>query len=102
MNEIEQFIHDFKRYDTAGEVTKTFMEGYCFHFALILKSIFGGDIVYDVHRSHFLLIDNKGAFYDITGKTDKVDDPYQFPDGLMQYDERLCARIIRDCVYKRS
>jgi len=100
MNEIEKFISDFKRYDT-GEVTRTFTEDYCFHFALILKYIFGGDIVYEIRRSHFMLA-NKGEFYDITGKINSVGEIYEFPNALLQYDKRLCARIIRDCVYKRS
>ena len=101
MNEIEKFIANFKKYDT-GEVTRTFAEGYCYHFAEILSLVFHGDIFYDVKNSHFLFADDRLAFYDISGKTDKVDDPYQFPDALMKYDEHLCAQVIRDCVYKRS
>lgn len=40
----------------------------CYFFALILKSVFFGEIVYDVIAGHFLFLGADGNLYDWNGK----------------------------------
>lgn len=65
-NDIIRFINDFTSYESNSVLYNTFMNGYCYYFAVILKERFGGIILYDPIDGHFVTkID--GSIYDITG-----------------------------------
>lgn len=58
-----EFISEFKKFDSVEE---TFLNGFCYYFALILQHRFGGEVLYDPIVGHFVVrIGN--AYYDITG-----------------------------------
>jgi len=98
LNEIEQFIHDF-RFQDEKVLTRIFTKDYCFHFAAILKAVFqDGDIFYDVIPGHFVF-ELDGKFYDVTGEVDpnKILVPF---DQLEFYDELVYKRVIKNCVLK--
>ena len=81
---IERFINDFKKFETDDVLVKTFTEGYCYYFVLILKHRFpNGNICY-TNPFHFIFnLDNK--FYDITGDcTDKYK-----PEDIIEWDKLL-------------
>lgn len=70
--------------------------GNCYFFAVILQSVFGGDIYYDVINGHFLLkcgID----FYDWTGRVTDYEVLVKW-DDFEQYDKLQKEIIIRDCI----
>lgn len=71
--------------------------GNCYFFAVILKSAFPGDIVYDVVNGHFLFMAKDGMFYDWGGR---VKDPGIVVkwDDFDEYDPSRKERIIRDCI----
>ncbi len=70
--------------------------GNCYFFAVILQSVFGGDIYYDVINGHFLLqIENN--CYDWSGKVDNCGLLVKWND-FEQYDRLQKDRIIRDCL----
>lgn len=98
MNKIEIFIHNFKKGFDKEYLEDVFTNGNCYHFALILESMFEGEIIYDPNACHFLTkIDYE--FYDITGKVDGPIDYYIWDDFEdIDYNEYLM--INRDCVYK--
>ncbi len=70
--------------------------GNCYFFAVILQSVFGGDIYYDVINGHFLL-QCGGSFYDWTGKVEDCGILVKWND-FEQYDKLQKQRIIRDCI----
>lgn len=90
MNKVLEFIH--RRFPQDSN----WLTGNCYHFALILSSVFNGDIFYDTVAGHFVTrIDN--VFYDWSGE-------YK-PAGLLVewesfhlFDSLQKGRIIRDCI----
>ena len=67
---IEFFIKYFKHFDNNNILERTFLYGYCYYFAIILKERFNGDILYDINEGHFLTkIDD--CLYDIRGNVTK-------------------------------
>jgi len=53
---IHLFIKNFKIQFNENELIKVFTQGYCYHFAVILKNIYNeGRIVYSNSMGHFLL-----------------------------------------------
>lgn len=70
--------------------------GNCYFFAIILQSVFGGDIYYDVVNGHFLL-QCEGKLYDWTGKTKSSGFLVRWND-FEQYDSVQKERIIKDCI----
>lgn len=94
--DIANFID--KRFPESGR----WVNGNCYFFAVILKDVFGGDIVYDPIDGHFLLQFRNGDLYDYTGKVDLPEkqlnalvdwDTYAFVDPLHY------SRIVRDCIF---
>lgn len=70
--------------------------GNCYHFAVILKSVFGGDIYYDVINGHFLL-KCEDSLYDWTGRV--TDHGFLVKwDDFEQYDYLQKERIMKDCI----
>ena len=66
METIIKFIDNFKSYDSSNVLENTFLGGYCYYFAVILKERFKGDILYDPIEGHFLFY-HKNELYDIRG-----------------------------------
>lgn len=94
---IEEFIEIFKKGFNEEELVKTFTQGNCYHFAVILKDIYpDGVIEYDYVNGHFIF-NYEGKYYDITGEV-SVMDTYIFDVNKM--DQLEYYRILRDCVYK--
>lgn len=93
---ILDFIQGFNKNENNDVLKKTFTQGYCYYFSVILRERFpGGTIVYAPIMGHFLY-KIQGKLYDITGEVE-VDTYHDFeiyPDYLQK------ERIIRDCVLK--
>lgn len=102
--DILQFIDKFKEYEKNNVLVKTFTEGFCYYFALILKERFPqGRIMYHSVINHFVFeLNNK--LYDITGNyTEKANNQQLFPWEEYQKIEPLeSQRIIRDCIKKND
>lgn len=69
--EILKFIWNFVTHDKIPEsfrvIEHQFTTGYCYHFALIMKNMFGGKIVWHKGHSHILWQDRNKVVYDIRG-----------------------------------
>lgn len=91
-NLVTRFIKHFQNEGTI----KTFTEGCCYYFALILKERFGGDIMYDEVDNHFAcLIGSK--VYDVTGE---VIGNFIDWDSYKRMEPLNAQRVIRDCITK--
>ena len=105
---IDQFIETFKGDFSKDAKEKGLLEnhftcGYCYHFAIILESLFKSEaclsgIVYNPVENHFAFYYNR-KFYDITGEIQ--------PDGnwfLWEYYQQVepidAGRVIEQCCYK--
>lgn len=63
---VDEFIRKFKSYNKENVLESTFLNGYCYQFAIILKDRFDGVILYEPIEGHFIIkIDNE--LYDIRG-----------------------------------
>lgn len=94
MDRIEEFIK--RRF----YVDCDWMSGNCYFFALIIKSVFSGRIVYDPIDGHFLTYTD-GGYYDWTGRR-TYDAEYE--SGFIDW-ETYCmedpshwGKIVRDCI----
>jgi hypothetical protein len=98
---ILEFISNFKRGFDAGLVEHIFTQGDCYHFSLILKSIYPEEctIMYSIILGHFFVRSLEGDF-DITGKMDGGDKGCVVWDALFYDDPALYASVLRDCVYR--
>lgn len=73
------------------------LNGNCYHFATILKDVFGGELYYDVLLGHFYLCKND-IFYDYNG-SHIINTPYLIKwSEFKYYDKHQYDRIYRDCV----
>lgn len=70
--------------------------GNCYFFAIILQSVFGGDIYYDVINGHFLL-KNGENYYDWTGKVKEYNSLVKWND-FEKYDALQKERITKNCI----
>lgn len=77
--DILDFINGFKKGHELSVIEDIFTNSNCFHFAVILKNIFGGNIVYDVDLNHFLL-EVQDKYYDITGEVEEPFNSYLWGD----------------------
>lgn len=84
------YTGDFQTIVIGQMVTATF-------FAVILQSVFGGDIYYDVVDGHFMLKCGSD-FYDWTGKVSDYETLVKWND-FDQYDSLQKKRIERDCIF---
>lgn len=98
MVHIERFISNFKKGFEENQVEDLFLNGNCYHFALILHEMYDAEIVYDPHTQHFLTKFD-GNYYDITGRITAPLDEY-FWDEMESVDEEEYQEILRTCVYK--
>lgn len=91
---ILRFINRFKRSNPVA-MEKAFTEGNCYWFAVILKKMFDGEIIYNPVQNHFALLLNDMA-YDITGE---VDPTGFFPwDWYRRTDRSEYVRIRKQCI----
>lgn len=69
--EVLKFIWNFVTHDKSPEsfrvIEHQFTTGYCYHFALIMKDMFGGKIVWHKGHAHILWQDRNKVVYDICG-----------------------------------
>ena len=101
MSEIEKFISDFKQYEHSFVLYNTFVYGYCYYFAVVLKARFEqAEIMY--HHTNHYMVKIDGKLYDITG-----DCTEQYNDGMLCRwddlkieDDLLYNRLVRDCIIK--
>lgn len=87
---IDKFISGFK---TSPD---PFQNGYCYYFAHMLQRRFGGNILYEPVRGHFVL-GLAGHLYDSTGD---VTDTY---DMSQMYQESMWSKqrsIVDGCILK--
>lgn len=94
MNNILKFIETFKN-DSGDSNTLEyiFTSGYCYHFAIILNNLFGGDIIYNQILDHFACKINNVA-YDITGKIE-LDNNWELWDTYKFYNNKLTVEAKR-------
>lgn len=95
---VESFIANFKKGFDEDILEDIFMNGNCYHFALILKEMYEGEIVYDPHESHFLT-KIRGKYYDIQGEVEPPMDEYLW-DEMEDIDYSEYKLIEDTCVYK--
>lgn len=102
---IDQFIKTFKK-DFVGDqalLVRHFTNGYCYHFATILNSLFGSEdglngIVYNPVENHFAFYSG-GKFYDITGEIPQSANWYSW-DYYKGLEPNDAERVIEQCCYK--
>lgn len=94
----EKFIENFKKGFDSDYLEDVFLNGNCYHFALILKEMYDGDIIYDPHENHFVT-KIEDMYYDITGKVHQPMDEYPWED-MEDIDYEEYALVKHDCVYK--
>lgn len=78
-------------------VDQNWTKGNCYFFALILKSVFFGDIVYDTTAGHFMFLGADGTLYDWNGKVEKHGHIVMWEEFDF-YDSAQKQRIIKDCI----
>ena len=96
----KEIVLEFIRHFKGAE--ETFLCGCCYWFAFILQERFGGTMMYEPVKNHFVQ-EIGGRFYDASGD---VTDTYKNSEYLMfwsdmeQYDPLLYQRLVRDCIRK--
>lgn len=90
------FIEDFKKFEENNVLLNTFTKGYCYYFALILHSRFGGNILYYKKEGHFITkIGN--FYYDINGD---VTEFYKNKELLNEQEFMQDNLIVYGCIDK--
>ena len=95
---IDNFIEKFKTEFGNNTVENVFTSGYCYHFAIILQNLFGGEIIYYPISNHFATKIG-GSIYDITGKLELEEEYYKWED-YKRIEPFETKRIINQCCYK--
>lgn len=91
------FINKFKEIH-GKELEEVFSDGWCYYFAIILKTRFTGRIYYLPVENHFVCKIGE-LFYDVNGIVIPEEEAYPWDE--YKYEDMLHAqRIIRDCVLK--
>ena len=106
MNRIEKFIEKFK-IDSGNKelIEKLFTSGYCYHFAIMLSTLFGSvdypedDIMYNPVDNHFAFM-HDFKLYDITGYIGLLSDDWEYWVDYKDVDKTEVNRIIKQCIYK--
>lgn len=99
MIEVVEFINNFKKGWNAEYLERVFTKGNCYHFSVILKNIFYGDILYDPIQGHFITkIESK--YYDITGEIDRPKIIYIWDNMKLEEPDQY-KNIMMNCVYKK-
>lgn len=94
-------VLDFLRRRFSDPDADQWLSGNCYWMAVILRERFGGEILYDTARGHFLT-EIDGKLYDASGLSEAVADDIGTTiipwDKFSGYDKEQQSRIIRDCV----
>ena len=97
--------------DNEQAIEDLFERGYCYHFAVILSTIFRGTIMYNPVENHFatkILVETswyaneeemKEYLYDITGRLDFTDAWVEW-DRFREEEPLESEAIIAQCIYK--
>lgn len=95
------FIRQFRAGHDVDALIEAFTCGNCYHFALILSTLFpGGWIVYDTLLGHFMYLYD-GDYFDITGRVTVADVQSIQPfEHIRQSDPMYYERLVNDCIYK--
>lgn len=67
LNFIWKFVTHDKNPDSFRVIEHQFTTGYCYHFAIIMKKMFGGKIVWHKGHGHILWQDRNKVIYDVRG-----------------------------------
>lgn len=98
--DILKFIKGFTQFDSSGEVVKTFTNGYCYYFALILHTRFpDSSIVYYAVGNHFAC-KIKDRVFDITGDLTYKNLFFEDWEDFKKHDSLGSSRIIKCCIDK--
>lgn len=98
MTAVENFIANFKKGFDEDYLEDVFLNGNCYHFALILSNMYDGEIIYDPHEQHFVTKIN-GKYYDIRGEIEPPLDEYSW-DDMEDIDPEEYEIVKYNCVYK--
>lgn len=94
MSEVVEFI--LRRFP--NDVESRWLTGNCYYFAVILKSRFGGTILYDVVDGHFVT-EIEGVKYDWSGIVTDDDNHRYVPwDDFEKYDPQRRQRVVEGCI----
>ena len=98
---IESFISDFKKdFGDENLVETAFTNGNCYHFAVIMETLFNGYVMYNPIENHFAFMDDKNRdLWDITGKL-KDKSNYVLWSEYQRFDRLEAERITEQCMYK--
>ena len=92
--DILRFINEFKKNEKQSVLIKTFTEGYCYYFALILNDRFDGEIIYIKDFDHFVF-KKEGFLFDITGNV-----TYKYKNCKIIENWRENKTIVKQCILK--
>lgn len=95
---ILDFINNFKS-GNKEVLEDIFTNGFCYWFAFILRSRFGGKIYYNQIMNHFAAMINE-CLYDITGIISS--EGFEDWEATKELDSLLSKRVIRDCILKEE
>lgn len=95
---VENFIENFKKGFNEKYLEEVFLNGNCYHFALILKNMYDGEIFYDPHEQHFVTKINE-KYYDIRGEIEPPVDEYLW-DDMENLNHEEYEIVKYNCVYK--
>lgn len=92
------FISKFKSYEKDEVLEKTFLKGYCYQFAIILKDRFDGEILYEPIEGHFVtMIGDK--LYDIRGDVTSL---YKDKNLIPKEEYLQINNVIKGCLLKKE
>lgn len=96
--DVLSFINKFKAYEQADVLAKTFLNGFCYWFAVILSERFpGSHIQYEPIEGHFVT-EIGGRLYDIRGDVTET-----YRRSAAWYSEEYCMEfpsIVNGCMLK--
>lgn len=90
---IRDFATDFTRSN------EPFMNGFCYHFAVILRDLFDGEVWYNPIDNHYVTKIN-GDLYDARGVIQSNLDSYVPWEEYKKEDPLHAERLMQYCVYK--
>jgi len=103
INEVTEFIDNFKKGFNVEALEESFSHGNCYHFAITLYNVFPhSEIVHEAVDNHFMIKYNN-VFYDINGIVENVNESnIQTLRDLKLYDVEYYENLMRDCAYLKT
>ena len=98
---IKEFIHFFKSYNKDNVLEDTFLKGYCYQFAVILRERFDGEIFLEPVEGHFVTKINS-RYWDIRGDVTNLykDKNLQSKDSYLRMDNVVKGCILKNLYYE--